>query len=1031
MSLIKDNQRKKSGTTVPQIKPLPSVKPAAPAQQLEEMQTPAATAPTGDLVQPVSAPTPAATNEQLQIGEGTYPEIFPPVDATTDPPEPPLTPAAAPADQAVLEALDVAPAPFQDGVGTGTRYPTEAEILKGVGQFQLPSILNDIGNEQGDDRLYAPETIITKVPSVYNTLNTNSTRDLVKQGYAGINDAVGRRNAETAAATARSQEVLENRNRLLNVPRVDKPWNASPAENSNNPFMDILFGKEEHRKEQPFKPQEGSYGKQGAGLFGGLNYLLNLPLNASVAVAGEVNEAAANILQTFGVKKEDARNFARNGVLGLLPERMRPSSVLGFDWKKAEERNLIHDALVGDPVGDTNDPKGKNKGVYFSPRRATTVRSRQIENGSPLSKIDQAFNDVVAVAQNDPIGTVIEVGTQLFNPGDIIVDNVWTAAWRKFATKKAAPAAAAQAVPQTPKPPKKGGAIVKRQPFAEPIGNGIKVEMGSAEWEPPIPVNPNAIVKKQAPAAGGTVNPPRIQMEAVLEKPSRFPATEPTKSPRILIGETEVVQKALPPTIEKSAVEGIPYVEFVNTPAGTAMKVGVGKPSEIPIEVPPVVTVKGVDDLPGGIGSASTDDLIEAAEQLAAHKAAVAQPQKQLDDLFETTVDFGRKPVDNVPYENLTPDAAYRTIANGARFNIPDQAFERLQVLMPDIVPLLRESNYDDLSSLMVRQGITMREIAKLVSEANNAALADIAVTVTSPAAKYVAQMPAKLYHGTALADWTPNYNLRINGSRGELGAGLYLIEKPMIAKNYAAATMGENVPAGALNKEISPAVYDISHSFKATLDARAKMPSSEPMLKQLLDGLPEELQKNVMRSLQRDKNASYVSLWNKLEANLVRSGLEPTEETLRTVNNVVSENLRTLGYDSVYDAKSGFALALDETKVIKGEARPVPTAAHPMRGLEARYNADAYTAKYFPERVSTDANLRDSAAKILNQVEDSIDQKLRKVQQEIIKRGQEPRDTVLPPRESFRRTEAQPKPATMEEALKDIPARSDNPCQP
>lgn len=999
MSLINDQQRTRSGQTKPTIKPLPSVQPAQAADQLEQIQAPSPAAPeaTGESLLP----------ETQSIGEPGTTGLFP--DAATDAmiPTPPV-------DNALEDALNLTP-PMQDGVGVGTRIPTPEEILQNVGRAQMPRVLQDVGQQYGDDKLYAPDIIVTKVPTVYNTIDPKSTLDLVKQGYAGISDTAGRRDAEQRAAAQQTQQIIEDRNRLLNVPRVDKPWNASPAANNNNPFSDILFGNEQHRRDQPFKPQQGSYGKQGAGLLGGINYLLNLPLNASVAVAGEINEATANIFKTFGVSEKDAQNYARNGLLGLLPEKLRPSSLLGFDWKKAQSRNLIQDALTGDPVGDTNDPKGTNKGVFYSPRRSQNVRSRQIADPkNPLSQVDQAYNDVIAVAQNDPIGTAIEVGIQLFNPGDAIIDKVWNTAWRSLG-KKTAGEVGQRSVRQTPKPKPAQNLLppsgAKPKP-STPSPSNIRVQNGSATWRAPGEVT--ALPKK----------PDVVQAQVVN-------ATAPQKSPRVLTGSPEVVQKALPPAIDPASIKGINVQELLNTPSGTALKVGIGKPSAEPLLLPPGLTLRGVDDIPGGTKAAPTFDLLDAAEELAAHKAVLAQPLNQLDDLFETSVDFGRRTIQEVPFEKLTPEAVERIFDTGARLNIPEQALQRIDDLSPEIGMLLRESDYDGLADFVGSAGMPRYAVSDIISEVNNLELSEIAIVKANPTARFTTKAPDVIHHGTALKNWTPIYNTRLNGSRGELGSGLYLVDKPEVAQSYAGAVMGENAPVGALELDIDPAVYSLKQKFESTLDARAKIPSNDLFVRQVIDGLDDELQSNVMRSVQRDSSTSYVSLWNKIEANLVRSNLEPTENLLRSVNNRVSENLRNLGYDSIYDAKSGFALALDETKLITIDVVPVPRATNPMDAIVNRYNADAYTAKFYPERVTTDANLRDSAAKVLNQTEDAVDTKLREVQQEIIKRGYDKRETVLPDKDSIRAEPPPKQPETFEEAVKEIPARSNNPCQP
>jgi hypothetical protein len=999
MSLIGDQQRKNSKQKQPVIKPL---KVQAQPVQIQAPEAP-------------EAPAPAPASEANFI-EFAAPDAPPLPEAPAPEPEP-AAPAPAPAGDAALdEALDLTPTPGAQALNP----PAASSIVESVGKLQAPTVLEDVGQQYGDSRIYAPEVISTKVPTVFDTLNTQSTHDLVKQGYAGINETATRRHAEQEAAVAESQRQLEDRNRLVNVPRVDKPWHAAPADANATPFGDILFGSEQHRRDQPFRPEQGSFGKQGAGLLGGLNYLLNLPVNLTVGLAAEANAAAESIFKAAGMKEADAQNFARNGVLGLLPERMRPSSLLGFDWKKAQQRNLVQDAIRGDQVGDTNDPRGVNKGAFFSPRRSQNIRSRQVaQPGNPLSQIDQGYNDVVAVAQDDPIGTAIEVMTQLFNPGDAIMDNVWGAAWKRFARK--APAAPAPAPPKRPllesTSAKRQAAAAKPVPPAPPKQTGYSVYNGYANYQPPVSGKP----QKASPAAPDfAAKLPQVPGYNPRQKP-QLPATVPQKAPRVIQGTSEVVQKALPPVVEPSVVKATDVDDLMQTPSGTALQVGIGSPSTKPIPAPTSLIIKAADD--------STEALLDVAEELATHKAIIAQPLQQLDELFETTVDFGRKAVDELPFETLSTEAVARAFQTGAKLNLPQAAIERIAKTSPDIAFLISEAAYEPLQRFIGKTSIKMENIYEMISEVNNLSIRDLAmVAEDAPLPKdFLIEAPRQLFHGTALANWTPQYNWKLNGSRGELGMGMYLTNDNKVAAQYAGALMGENAPPGSLNKDIEPAVHTISFKGKATLDARASIPSNSEFIDNLLEGLDEDFIDNVKRSLQRDNNTTYVGLLNKLEANLVRSDLEPTEEVLRMYQEVLADNLRILGYDSVYDSKSGFLLALDETKTLAVEVNKLQVPVGIMDSVVNRYNVDSYAAKFYPERLTTDANLRDSAAKVLNQLEDMVDTELKTVQQEIIKRGLDERSTLLPKLERLDDESV----ATVDDALAPIPPASKNPCQP
>jgi hypothetical protein len=142
--------------------------------------------------------------------------------------------------------------------------------------------------------------------------------------------------------------------------------------------------------------------------------------------------------------------------------------------------------------------------------------------------------------------------------------------------------------------------------------------------------------------------------------------------------------------------------------------------------------------------------------------------------------------------------------------------------------------------------------------------------------------------------------------------------------------------------------------------------------------------------------------------------------------------------------------MALDSTKMKVEKSKPLAKLPSAIEAVAARYNADAYAAKFYPERLTVDANLRDSAAKILNQMEATLDERLKPIVDEIIERNLFPEasqdSVVLPPKPSpppppkpkaktKKRTkspEPAPEPSTsMKEQLSDLPNRSNSPCQP
>lgn len=452
---------------------------------------------------------------------------------------------------------------------------------------------------------------------------------------------------------------------------------------------------------------------------------------------------------------------------------------------------------------------------------------------------------------------------------------------------------------------------------------------------------------------------------------------------------------------------------------------------------------RAADDIPP---PPTLEQLEQAAEQLASHKAVVQAPLQQLDDVFDTTVDFGRKQTDELPYVKMSADDVYEVLENSGKLNMPQEVKLLLaKKYGDDIAEALFDSDFYNLGDLLNTKGIELEQFIQDASAINNGIVGGKvqAAKVSAPTETRAAtiepkplantiKMPAKVLHGTALANWSPDYNIRINGSRGELGTGLYVTNRQTVANDYAQAFISENASPGANANDIAPSVYELSNTFENTFSARGKLGSSSPTIKALISSLPEQLQEPVRKSLTRDSTTSYVGFLNKVEASLVRSGLSPDESTLKSIGVGISDKLRELGYDSVYDSKSGFGLVLDETKVSVSKSKPVSKASSPTQAALARYNADAYAAKFYQERLTTDANLRDSAYKLLSQVESTIDDKLQEIQQEIIKRGLDKQESILPPKQTYREGVSlnDSKPSSAQELMDTLEPKSTNPCE-
>lgn len=998
MGLINESQRKKANVE-PNSGNLPTVKPADVEAEVQQLQTPEVnsqestdvsqqeiefTNPYADIPTSENLPVPAG----IGLTESTLQEQF---TNTADQqisgqqfrselnPNPRTTERIG-----LYESL---PDPFggqQPPELSGFSAPPVNQPLENV---PLTSLFTNV-RQQGISP-YAPEVVNSQLPTIYETTPDLSSLSAARRSFQGD---INRFNAEQKQAEIDTLDKVnfarQALDTLVNTPDIDKPWHQS----FTGFLGDVAYGREQaqRRTEQGnFDFGAGEFGRAGAGIGGFLKYTLNLTTDLPVAVVGEVNRNAANLLQNFGVDKQTSENLVRNGVLGLIPGVPKFSDFLGFNFDAANKQgNLIGRALVGDNVGDLGDPREStetNTGrVYFSPRR----------------KPGQAFYE-------DPLGTAFEVAANLFNPVDDL------------------------------------------NPVGRVIGAGLGVvtkKAGQILFRRSPKITPEITQATEAPKYRSIVNTPA--------------AANPVKVTRVETGTTGVSQRLLPPVFDPALVPPANLKPALtvpkSNPAQTVLNIGIGSPglrltdlgelnlrpytsivnqlqqssprlldnyagttwaelkshlsqfSDVDVSELGVVGSKLTDDV------LTRDDLATAAQELAAYKQFANEPLQKLDELFADTVDFGRKADESLGYRPYTLDEVVDTLDNGGLPAFHPKAYDSL----PDnLRQLLQRGDYEGFITSAKRVGEDPDDLLSQVTDANNTILSTpVPVSVAKPT-KVLTQLPPNLYHGTALAEFTPAYNLSVNGSRGELGSGLYLTNSQDVATDYALARVSENVNPNTLDLDLQPSVYQLTSTLDRTLDARAKLPSTDGFFTELTEGLPSELLVPLKSALSKGKTATYNSFLTKVESSLPKAGLEPAEANLQSIQQVISNNLRRLGYDSVYDGKSGFALVLDETKV---SSASVQRLAAPTVDLAAisRYNADAYASKFYPERLTTDANLRDSTAKVLNQLKARVDDKLSEVQQQLIDRSDEV-DGILP--ELTEELAQTSKPKSAQEALAEL----------
>lgn len=842
-------------------------------------------------------------------------------------------------------------------------------------------------------------------------------------------------------AISLQEAQLARKRSLPNTPDIEKPWHEQAWAGLPGFIDQLLFGTPGARAntsngKAQFNVQAGAYGVHGAGLGGLLKYALSTPLGLANTIGANFSELSLQERQKayeFGnpiveyrgnkVRYKLLTPEAKREVAGEANNKLFGGVFPAYNYKYAERNfakqylEIITAKRVGDDLNDANPnlpplPGAKPeppKGNFFDYSRRPGQPWYQ-SKGSGWEVANQLFSPGNKI---DVVGNVIgaAVGKGFGTTTDILFGN-WKQAQRfkkeaaefyaNIAKREEAASLVNRALPEltVPKPPEPD--------LSQPL----------PALERPLATPPNALPDVAPPR--GEVNLPEfnVQPPRLLEPPvvNPLPAStplEPVRLPAVLKGFDVSAPREfeIKPVVPDNLNVATPVLP--KTDASTVVsQVGNLKPGRT-IEFVPYVLPRNHDDLVkflrtgteeqqafvknytgktwedweefvaassknnGQFGATGKlpvlepsipklDDLVKQSTDLAAQKDLIEQATEQLDELFDATIDVGRRAIDELPKGRTTVEAVVKALDLGAKPQLTNEAVEALPAQVKQAFLENDVTKLDELTD----SGALTPEIIEDVVAINNKSL-EPQQLVTEYATKSLSTVvPKEVYHGTALADWTPNFNVKEFGSRGELGSGIYTTKDLAEATEYARAFVGENVNSNARYAPLSPNVTVLDTSaFKATLDASKRLPAA----------VIEAVKARVPGFTPPGKQLSYKSLVSALERSTALT--DSSEKGLQSASSVLSDALRATGYDSVYDRKSGWFVALDNGKLAVKRVDPVSAPQNPLEAAIARYNVDTRAAKNYDKHVTSASNLADSTYKLLEQTKADVDEALQDVQ--------------------------------------------------
>lgn len=899
---------------------------------------------------------------------------------------------------------------FGDKLGSGG---VQVQIPEAPSAFTPPmtNLWKDAAVDLGIPNLADQRLVSTANPRPYADPltygNQFGSTDTFVRGAAANAQADAQEQANRNAALAKVVQDFQNaRGNLPNTPDASKPWH----EQLWGWAGDVLQGTEQERAEEN-RTGKGTFGAYGSGLGGFFKSMFGVPIAA----------ATATYLETWGRDEYNMQGrFLRAGNPTVRTERVtadgkRMSVEAPFNSLSAEEQHKYLTEVVSNrlPLGTgalvrTNVDFRKAFGSYIYDALAGNVNDSINEANPKLAPVIDKRTGKPAVAKpargllqsanlrpgqewfEDGGGAALEIATQLFSPGNKVdaAGELLGLGFKLMARTNVAKATGRAIANAVPKPIKQAANLGKRTVQAVAQNNFGSRPLATVSQPTSVVAvqkQQNLLNNLQNTNANSSAPTRPIQKPPVVPN---VPAFVPTATPLVQKTDPEglaavvgVGQKGQPLSFVPS-VEVRSHDEFVESlrqqfPKNQLLFSYKGKSwddwrewraqnlgSEDFRQLEAVGSVRSF----ASSKEPTLADLQEQARLLAEQKLSVEAPMKQLEEIFDETVDAGRREIDELPLRPLTEADVQKATDYGASLRLSRQ-------LPSSVVEAAARGNWKAVWTQAEALGgtPTLLQRHNTVFQDLDSVLEIVATTRLAP------DVPTTVYHGTALENWSPDYSFSEFGSRGELGSGLYSTSSLEEAEYYARATVGNNRSVEIAYEPLAPQVVELDSSqLQATLDARLPLQKSDELVQAVVNNLPETV-KQQLDSL--NESLSFAELLAQTEVAAAKAG--GGEEVLQRISNSTADALRELGYDSVYDKKSGWLNVVDNGKLqtTKATSLPEPTA---VEAAVARYNADSVAAGHFPSNVTSDANLRDSTYQLLDTARNQLDEKLEEVQQQL-----------------------------------------------
>lgn len=235
------------------------------------------------------------------------------------------------------------------------------------------------------------------------------------------------------------------------------------------------------------------------------------------------------------------------------------------------------------------------------------------------------------------------------------------------------------------------------------------------------------------------------------------------------------------------------------------------------------------------------------------------------------------------------------------------------------------------------------------------------------------------LYHGTrVVVDDLSTINPLLGGARGDVGPAIYLTDEPVLAREYAKASIQSNLPLGE-----APRLYDGSgRVLSVTINPNANVLTTSPEIYTVFKQAASEVlgsdsatYKKYNSYFTRVKPDDLGKIYDKFTELTISDGVFD-ERTVLNFQRKVNAKLFDMGYDAI--DYNGDLAVINPKAILNSTVEETVPELPLIDQAVARFNADSVVASRNPRSVTPYVNMYESGVKVKSYMLEEGDRAIR-----------------------------------------------------